>query len=43
MLLAVQIVWVHLSALMDVLSAHSYDTFVELEREEYQEKKLKRW
>ena len=28
---------------MDVLGAHSYDTLVELEREEYHEKKLKRW
>ena len=28
---------------MVVLGAHSYDTLVELEREEYHEKKLKRW
>ena len=28
---------------MDVLGAHSYDTLVELEREECHEKKLKRW
>ena len=28
---------------MDVLGAYSYDTLVELEREEYHEKKLKRW
>ena len=28
---------------MDVLSAHSYDTLVELEREDYHERKLKKW
>ena len=28
---------------MDVLGAHSYDTLVELERESYYEKKLRRW
>ena len=28
---------------MDALSAHSYDTLVELERESYYEKKLRRW
>jgi len=28
---------------MDALVAHSYDTLVELEKESYLEKKLKRW
>jgi len=28
---------------MDALSTHSYDTLVELERESYYEKKLRRW
>ena len=28
---------------MDVLGAHSYDTLVELEREDYHERKLKKW
>ena len=28
---------------MDVLGAHSNDTLVQLEREEYYEKKLKKW
>ena len=28
---------------MDVLGAHSYSTLVELEREDYNERKLKRW
>ena len=28
---------------MDVLSTHSYDTLVELKREDYHERKLKRW
>lgn len=28
---------------MKVLGAHSYDTLVELKKEEYHEKKLKRW
>ena len=28
---------------MDVLGAHSYDTLVELEKESYYEKKLRRW
>ena len=28
---------------MDVLGAHSYDTLVELKREDYHERKLKRW
>ena len=28
---------------MDAFGAHSYDTLVELERESYYEKKLKRW
>ena len=28
---------------MDALGAHSYDTLVELERESYYEKKLRRW
>ena len=28
---------------MDVLGAHSYDTLVELEREDYHERELKRW
>ena len=27
---------------MDVLSAHSYDTLVELERDDYHERKLKK-
>ena len=29
--------------LIEVLGAHSYDTLVELEREEYHERKLKKW
>ena len=28
---------------MEVLGAHSYDTLVEFEREEYHERKLKKW
>ena len=28
---------------MDALGAHSYNTLVELERESYYEKKLRRW
>ena len=28
---------------MDVLGAHSYDTLVELEKESYYEKKLRKW
>ena len=28
---------------MDVLGIHSYDTLVELEREEYHERMLKKW
>ena len=28
---------------MDALIAHSYDTLVELEKESYYEKKLRRW
>ena len=28
---------------MDALGAHSYDTLVELERESYYKKKLRRW
>ena len=28
---------------MDVLGTHSYDTLVKLEREDYHERKLKKW
>ena len=28
---------------MDVLGTHSYDTLVELKREDYHERKLKKW